>query len=83
MKSIPTRCVNGKGGLWNNCPKPWLTAGKKQARDSKPIDEEKKPLKVDVHSQGLMIHLPGKPIDAIDNIIVIKYKGIYMIFRNG
>ena len=46
-------------------------------------DKEKKPLKVDVHSQGVMIHLPEKPIDAIDNVIVIKYKGTYKVFRNG
>jgi alpha-L-fucosidase len=44
-------------------------------------DKEKKPLKVDVHSQGLMIYLPEQPIDSIDNIIVIKYKGPYKQFR--
>lgn len=44
-------------------------------------DKEKKSLKVDVNSQGLMIHLPVQPVDSIDNIIVIKYKGPYIPFR--
>lgn len=44
-------------------------------------DKDKKTLKVDVHSQGLMIHLPVQPIDSIDNIIVVKYKGPFISFR--
>ncbi len=46
-------------------------------------DKEKKPLKVDVHSQGLMIHLPDKAVDEIDNVIVIKYKGNIQGTRNS
>ena len=44
-------------------------------------DKEKKFLKVDVHSQGLMISLPAKPVDPIDNIVVIKFKGPFTPFR--
>ena len=46
-------------------------------------DKEKKKLKVDKHAQGLMIHLPERPVDDIDNVIVIKYKGKYVSFHNG
>ena len=45
------------------------------------FDKEKKSLKVDVHLQGLMIHLPGQAIESIDNVIVVKFKGPYIPFR--
>lgn len=44
-------------------------------------DKEKKSLKVDIYSQGLMINLPEQPIDPIDNIIVVKFRGPYIPFR--
>lgn len=44
-------------------------------------DKDKKSLKVDVHSQGLMFHLPDQPIESIDNVIVVKFKGPYIPFR--
>lgn len=46
-------------------------------------DPDRKALKVDKHSQGLMIHLPDEPIDSIDSVIVIKYAGEYIQFQNG
>jgi alpha-L-fucosidase len=30
-------------------------------------------LKTEVHSHGLMIHLPAQPVDSINNIVVVKY----------
>lgn len=47
------------------------------------MDKEQQPLKVDIHSQGLMTELSEKLLDAIDNIIVVKYKGAYRNFHNG
>jgi alpha-L-fucosidase len=46
-------------------------------------DKKKEPLKVDVHTQGLTIHLPENPVDAVDTVIVIRYKGDYVDFLNG
>jgi alpha-L-fucosidase len=46
-------------------------------------DKNKKPLKVERCSQGLMIHLPKNPIDNVDNVIVVKYKNGYVSLHNG
>jgi alpha-L-fucosidase len=43
-------------------------------------DMDKKPLKVDVHPKGLMIHVPDNPVDELDNVIVVKYKGEYRTY---
>ena len=36
-------------------------------------DKQKAPLKVDVHSRGIVINLPENPADSINNVIVLKY----------
>ena len=37
-------------------------------------DKSKNPLKFKTHPQGVMITLPDTPLDAINNIIVVKYE---------
>lgn len=37
-------------------------------------DLEKKSLKTDVHSHGIMIHLPETPLDSINNVVVVKFE---------
>lgn len=37
-------------------------------------DKQASPLKVDVHSRGILIHLPETPLDSINNVIVLKYQ---------
>ncbi len=39
-------------------------------------DKEASPLKVDVHSRGIVINLPDQPLDSINNVIVLKYQDI-------
>jgi len=36
-------------------------------------DKSMKPLDVDVHTRGLMIHLPSQPVDSLDNVVVLKF----------
>ena len=36
-------------------------------------DEEKKSLNMDTHTHGKMIHLPEKPLDPINNVVVINF----------
>lgn len=39
-------------------------------------DKQASPLKVDVHSRGIIINLPDQPLDSINNVIVLKYQDI-------
>ena len=36
-------------------------------------DKSRKSLNVEIHSRGVMIHLPEQQIDSINNIVVLKY----------
>lgn len=36
-------------------------------------DKAQTPLKVDVHTRGIMVHLPKLPFDSINNVVVLKY----------
>ncbi len=37
-------------------------------------DFEKNPLKTDIHSHGIMIHLPDEPYDSINNVVVVNFE---------